>query len=659
MAVGIAGLRVINFVLSQNEGEAAILSVEAGNPGIGGLAGRTGQHALSGAGVGFQGYLHAAPGNVAGARLTAEFIGQPDNLDERLRTFANTLRVRPYYDALFFGGERNWGGVDEDGEEIVDDRDPADVLEARSAVFHIDPASHTISLSDYLDGEAGDIDVGTHFDAASLSTAIVGTPVAEITADLTCEWNQTASGMVNIAPRILPGWRPTLTPIASISERGGIGGDSGWTIGSGTFRQLLMQTARYYYTGSVETVTRKKFNPVTEELEDMEFERHQVAPLKRFDIALTHLDASYSYSQARREVVSFRMGCDAQAALGQRKKEKFGSFSLSSVTEDTATPKWREGQPYESGDIVQAGGKRYRAVKNIAPASEFSPMTEDTLQTHYRIVSIQHSAARAWTTGNAPEIQWREMPSLAALPDARAASFFDTPRGREAALHLALRMRAYLRRHMRVYHVTFRGTWEDLAGVTLRHTVSLSHPALPGGSSTGKVVAYRKVWRGEDPNRTRYVEVTIGCCAGNGSPPPEPLAFPGYSSAFADGYAQHGGLSKGISSASSGVNVTLSGPVPIQPIDPYRLGDPGYAVIGVSWQNDLARQLAIAGAADYAMRNAIENKAEELPRSAAQAVSDSPTSYEIRMRSLRSGGVITRNLKALTSPALAPRHITI
>lgn len=665
MTVGIAGLRVINFTLSQNEGEAAILSVEAPTPGVNGLAGMAGYYDLEGAGVGFRGYLHAAPGNVSGARITAEFIAQPEDLDEALKAYANTLRDLPYYDPLFFGGERNWGGVDDDGVEIEDDRDPAEVLEARSAVFHIDPETHEISLSDYLEGEAGNIDVGTRFDAASLSTAIVDSPVIEATADLVCEWTQSASGTVNIASRLNFGLSGSLTDPSSVTDRGSIGADSGWSVERAVFRSWWEPTLSRFYTGRYDDVTQSKINPVTGEPEDETVRQWEIAPLKRYWLDVDRMDASYSYSQARREVVSFTMRCDAQPVLGERRKEKMGRFTLSSVTEDMATPKWRPDTYYEKGSLVQYAGRTYEAQHDIPPAERFDPFGEvffTTWGSPYRVVrpgTWYNGRPNIWEVvrvgGMMP--QWKRVPSQAALPDPRSPTFFGTPRGRMAAMHLALRLRAFLRKRMRAYNVTFRGTWEDLAGVTLKHTVTLSHPSLPGGTATGKVIAYRKVWKGEDPQRTRYVEVTIGCAAGNGSAAPEDVAWPSYSEAFEDGYAEDDSAER--VEKVDDLTVTLTGPSPYVPVDPYLLGNPSYAVVNVKWENLYEDQIREAHRADAALKRALFRFEEDLPPNAADAVSQMPTSYSVQMRSLRSGGVLVRNMKAVTSVARVPKHITL
>lgn len=662
MAITIAGLRVINFELSQSEGEAAVLSATVGNQGLAALAGISGMHTLSGVpGVGFRGMVHSFPSDLADLRVTVEFVAQPSNWTEKLKDYADGLRSLPYYDPLFYGGEKPWGQLDENGDVIEDDRDPAEVLDARSAHFLLDPETHSISLSDVAEGGAGTILVDKVYDAGSLKPMLTGSVVNEVTAELIVEWNQSATGKVDIGGRLTPfaTGLTTLTDPSSISDSGDIGNDSGWSVEAAEWRVQEGVTAEKYRTGEFTDVEYVK-RDINGLVIDQKTEREAVvAPLKSYTCWAGRTWASFDYSQARRETVTLRMRSDAQQVLGERKKESLGSFSLADVTYDHSTQEWRPDTPYQAGDRVQIGGKGYEALRDIEGAAEFSVLT----QARYLRVIIKNfttgtKSSSTTVIGPPPEPQWKEIPLQAALPDARSASFIDTARGQQALAHLALRMRAYLRKNMRAYSLTFRGPWETLCGVTLDHNVRVMHWSLPGGSVTGKVTSYRKVWRGEDPGRTAYVEVTLGLCAGSGALPDLPEPDSAYSEAFEAGYAAGSGP-RTVSAGSA--SVTVTGPEPIQVVDPYRLRDPYYAVRQVTWEDTDSDgwQRAVARAADRELAKAMERGDQELPPTAAEAVSGIATSYSVRMRKLHSGGVLVRRLKGSCGVARTPKNIVL
>jgi hypothetical protein len=636
--------RVINFELTQSEGEVARLVVDT-EPAAGWASG---MHTLHADGLTAKGILVAVPSGLQGRRVKLEFECRSANFEEQLKAYADTLRVAPYYDELFFGGKKK----PLDGED--DDRDPAEVLEARSAVFWVDPATHAIQLSDVIAEPAGFdfYDVGPYYDQASFQFMPVDTVVNSASMDLSVEWDQQASGQVNIASRFPNEYTFTPPGTEGVSE---MGGSSGWSVDDFLWGSASGETFTTYYTGEVEdreyVITDASGGTVSAQTLHVPIK----APLRTYSLVCYEAWARYDYSQARREIVRLKAVSNVWPAFGESvRHDRLSNISLSSVTDDPVTPLWKPNTEYEAGDVVQIGGKVYKALVSHTSGEQFVEDSEDTTAVRYELVGHGRlSFYRTIMTGDPSQTLWKESPGLSQAPlkDARSYSFFDTTRGEQAVAHAALRLRAYLRKRMRAFTITFRGTWEMLADITLDDSVRINHWSLPGGAAIGKVVSYRKVWKGEDPNRTRYVEVTLGVSAGApymGSPPVEVTGA--YTLAFAGGYAN----GDGSRAVAAGEGSVVIDPTEIEkPVDVYRLDDPDYVVTSFHVHNEFPWQTATASRADALLIDAIRQKASPLPPNAAEAVSEIPLEYHYTMRDLRSGGVLERVIGTREYPVFA------
>lgn len=612
--------RVISFEISQSEGEAAVLDVVTGNPGIGVLtAGPEQRGSLSVGGVTvFEGRMASAPSDLGGLRVTLELIAAPADLDDQLAAFADTLRQRPWFDPLFFGGGNP---PPADGEEPVK-RDPAEVLETRAAHFHIDPVSHAISLSDVIDGTAT-IALGTSFDQASLDPQPQEPPLLRASVEVSAEWNQEADGTVDIANRVCGFPIQTMTDPSSVGTAGAIGNDSGWSVESADTESERFDSPEKFWTGETQDVPVVRRDAQGNIVERSTVQQRTLAPLDCWKFHLRRMLARYRYSQSRREQVFVTMAARVAPVVGA-KEETLSALSLSSVTEDTETPAWQPDTQYLHGDVVQRDGRYFECRLDHVSPGFFSILPSDR---QYQFVDLGPGGSVNIL------VQWVPVQgaSKAALADARSASFFDTDRGREAVAHAALRLNALLRRRMRCYNITFRGEWDLLKDVSTKHAVSLTHWLYPGGV-TGKVISYRKAWNAGD-SRQCYVEVTIGVCAGTAAADPDYDLPSGYSDAFEDGYTESWTGSVGP------VSFELQADAPVEPVNPYRLGNPDYAVVYSRWDNLYPEQIAAARAAEAQGRLAVD------------AVNDLPTSYEVRMRDISSTRLLLRRMVAACKPA--------
>lgn len=114
-------------------------------------------------------------------------------------------------------------------------------------------------------------------------------------------------------------------------------------------------------------------------------------------------------------------------------------------------------------------------------------------------------------------------------------SYFETDRGRQSLTHLALRARALARARARAVEVSATVPFEDALGLSCRKSVSLTDARLPGGSVTGKVVAYELLIN--RPEGFFGARVVIGCAVGTAGTASATTPVPGY---VADGYVAEG-----------------------------------------------------------------------------------------------------------------------
>lgn len=623
-------LKATTYQLDQEEGGVARLSVTCENLGVGIMAPGRDQYILvSWADEGetprliFRGVANSMPANLADKLITLEFLAQPDDFDELLLAFARTLAARPYVDELISG---------------TNITDPAVVLEARSEMFHIDPVTHEISLSDVIDYDRL-VDLGPLYVRDSMTPALGLPPLRKASMNFVGEWTQRAHGTVDIAGKVNEGGgengRATLTDISSIGEIGDIN-NSGWRVNrTEQASPGFTWTPRMYFDGRYQIVNHQVYRGKNEYGQDFYDNytrtRYGVRPLQMYRYQASVFEMEYDYAQPRREILKVTATADVQDvnAFGYE-EEELDDIGLNSLTEDSTTPPWEEDTEYLVGDKVIYRNKAWVCQQAHTSADRFQGLLDDYAGYNERLLK--------------PFMyRWIETKKDVALRDARAFSFFETDRGREVAEHGLLRVRAFLRRRLRALTVTFRGRWEDLHDISLRDGVRIEHYWFPGGSVRGKVIAYSKVWTGE--GRSRYVDVTIGVSVANGVAGTVPSGGTAYSEAFGTGYSWAD--DEGVGYQVGDVQYTLSGERVRKPVNPYRLNQGSYACHNVIWTNPISKQLRVASAS------------QELYGNAVAAVAAVPTSYRLVMRSLAAKDVIEREVTVTGATITARKDIDL
>lgn len=198
--------QVLSASITQTEGDFARLEVEIINPRMGLLApGRkiwawlseridesseSESEGESESEVGvrplFFGRLVGVPEDINADTVTLAFIARPRDYNLQKTAVAETLKVAPYWDPIWFN------------PDTVDD--PDNTLESRPALWHIDPVTHVVSSSHIITGEDGTLTFGgDEVFADSVHVAYGQPPAREVNITASVSWDQKAKGALNIS----------------------------------------------------------------------------------------------------------------------------------------------------------------------------------------------------------------------------------------------------------------------------------------------------------------------------------------------------------------------------------------------------------------------------------------------------------------------------
>lgn len=190
---------IFSFQIKHEEGQIPTLDIKVRNPREGLLApGRKVRAWLawqSPAGAPyfgalvplFFGVLVGIPTNLFQELVTLKFIARSPQFIANKQALAETMKIRPYFDPVWLDvGHRD---------------DPDSILEAWSALWHIDRITQEITHSDILVGEDGTITF-TAADAFynSVSLQPGQAPLTNIRVEATVNWQQRTSGFVEVPP---------------------------------------------------------------------------------------------------------------------------------------------------------------------------------------------------------------------------------------------------------------------------------------------------------------------------------------------------------------------------------------------------------------------------------------------------------------------------
>lgn len=533
------------------EGEAAVMSVQFKNPGVGLLSPGRRQAALisvsedddpASAVLVFRGRVVGVPTALTLPFVRVELIAAPENLQERLEAFAAANAALPFDEPLVASGE-----------------DAATrALAARGAFYYVDPATHAISLSDVIEGDRV-VDIGADHWWDRFDWQLTEPPVASARIRARVPWTQRAHGTVNVGPRLgelrtlayadppvefvnlSPGWEIVEDRVAVAVEPLPVSADP---LPTGS-RQVDSYDVYEFVRWEPRPGSTTEYRAVYRKAADGHFDREglYVALMRETKLRFEDVWLSYDYEQPREEIVEVLVSVGVQPVLGTVGVHDLGEVSCEDPTLDLETPVWFPGRETAQGEHVQMNGKRYVATATNANASFYFYTVING-----RLVSV--------TTPDFEEAPW-----IAPLGQKGAATFLDTPRGEKLVEHLVRRARAFLRMRLRAIRIGLSMPWHVADGITLRDVVRAFHPAL--GTFEGKVVQIRRTWDG-DAGRT--AQVVIACALGDGSGAAVPI--------------------------EADVAIATSADPALVPVETGLLSAASYAVSSVTKQNETADQVA-------------------------------------------------------------------
>jgi hypothetical protein len=235
--------QIVALTISQEEGDFASAQIDVKNPGGLLAPGRTQWAWLSWHdGTVLQpllcGRLVAVPEQLDGEKVRLLLLAKPENYDSIKSDYAETLKVLPYWDTVWFMGD-------------LSDADA--VLDAYGAQWHVDRTTLELTYSDELEGEDGTIEIGEGdhtYDNFEMS--YTDPPLSQVEIEGTLTWRQTGSGTVDLTKRITQAFEANKTIYTYVDyglittltgdgllnawPEGGTDFGGGWTVSNDTHR---------------------------------------------------------------------------------------------------------------------------------------------------------------------------------------------------------------------------------------------------------------------------------------------------------------------------------------------------------------------------------------------------------------------------------------
>lgn len=307
---------VFSLAVGHAEGEFASAQVTLQNPRVGLLNGSRKQWAWISVDTGMSagvvpllyGRIVGLPSRLEGEFVDLEFLARPPTYETLKAALAISLKVAPYYDALWIAPDRR--------------DDPDAVLEFYPGRWHIDRATHAVTLSDINAGEDGVLDFTDNVIEGSLDVTVRQTPLRKVQVEAQVSWDQIATGSVDISGKLVEAAAAAGTTTKNaVSSMTGDGlakdwpaeGDRigyGWTVG---------QASVVHMDG---TVVTPDYTTVYTPAGNLQLLEVNLRP---------HLEIDYDVSRRRVERVSFTLDADMQAVLTDPGDDEIMLLTLSSA----------------------------------------------------------------------------------------------------------------------------------------------------------------------------------------------------------------------------------------------------------------------------------------------------------------------------------------
>jgi len=476
---------VFSFTLSQEEGDPASLTLAvlkprnvSGNP-IGLLGpGRKiwAWFALDCDGanlIKFRGRLVGIPTSISEEQVTLEFVAKPIDLVAQKAALADSLRVLPFYDEAVIEPSRR--------------DDPDLVLEGYTKIWHYDPQTHVMTVSDEVVGEDGTVifdgtsDTGkTLYDGLGLT--LTSGPLARVDINAEYTWTQQATGTVDLTGYLRSHWPGRFSGAfrslnASDWPKHGTSLGDGWDVAESTASDLQDFTVQTENRSGSLTSIMVNGSTATVQWSTSE------GTVSATDIEQLGFEVTNNSYSVQHDV-------DQDGQLNASSSRNWSTVShMLGVQSIKAT--------------LVAG---YKAERQ---------MTENvslTLLADVQPILTDPEDGEALRIDDIKSVNLTSGEDLAPIIDPRRRSYIATERGNQSVEHLIALARAHLMKRARVVEIAFAPKLARMYEITLRKNAYLADPRV--GEALGKIIAYSIELDGSDGGIK--CEVRIGCTIGRG-----------------------------------------------------------------------------------------------------------------------------------------------
>lgn len=578
---------ILSISVDHQEGSLPALTISLKNPRVGLLNPDRKFWALLSVDVGdgpqlvFRGRLVGIPSDLHKEGVAIEFTARANDYTDQKQALATSLMEPPWWDELWISTE---------------DVTPDTVLEARSALYHVDRTTLEVTISDILDGEDGVITVENAL-YNSVSVSYGDSPLKRIDVTAQVSWNQVATGEIDLSRHLWTAFRSSgslfnfplvgsLTSDGLLSDwpKPGDDLDGGWSMSPNSFAlPAIWQRTWSFQSNWVDQTDSSK--DVTINAREGPFQYIQIIPViyhqgwvtwtATFSMAgiSQGFIVQYDADRERNEKVTFSVVADVQPILVDPEGNDLDTLDLSSDFVD---------------DPVDAGG--------------YLP-----------------------------------------IEDLRRNCFFPTDRGQLSLQHLMLLARAKLRFRSRAVNVTFTVPgW--ILDLSCRMSVILVDSRLPGGQVTGKVTSYKL-----SAKQNMVTEITIGCPIGRGVVLPD---VPGGTDVYATNYAT------GYTARTGAQVAVLSGELIYDPIDVSVIDDDGINFFSMTAAEMLEDIIITNGpTAQSVIVNGEAGKKNTAP-DPIEALRNAPTQVAVTLKSVQ-GGPFNTEYVVNVYPLVIPKGVDL
>lgn len=482
---------VFSLQITHEEGEFPAMDLELRNPHVGLLApGRQRWAKLSyddGSGpvLLFMGRLVAIPKELYGEIVRLSFIARPPDFVEQKEDLAESLRVAPYWDPLFIPFE--------------DVEDPDRVLDARTALWHIDRKTLEVSVSDIITGEDGveifgEADV--FYDSVSVSYGSAPARRAVVHAEI--GWQQKGGGTVNITHDLLSAYAAASTY---------------------TTRDYLQQPYSTFPKKTIALMGAEGF-------------------VRSWPQYGTSLGGGWSVGRSTISYVGETP--EGDLIVGSAGIEDMDQQSIKDVLNGAGITVqviqgWHPlGRPnYADIQIV------WLPIQQVSPFMELD-WTSDRERVETLDFAVNADVQDVLTETDEAEVIYINAASARVdeavdddgdmpIKDPLRRAYFPTARGQQSVQYLMSLARAKLLDRARTGEVSFETTFANGVDLSLRKSCQVVDPRLPGGMAAGKIKAYTLSFDGE--SGTGLTEVVVAATIGRGGTVSAAAGTPSYCSA--------------------------------------------------------------------------------------------------------------------------------